>query len=191
MKSFYRGHHWNLDTDFMPERAGFTRPCCFHLGYPGLWWPNPNSILSLVCRIRMNCGSVGQMMCIVNRKLYLNLIRRWIGHWAGISLCFDLNKNRGFSCCTCSQGPLLMEGGAWKVEFHSIQSRSLTHRSKTLHTCAHTYSIYSTSSMLLVTQVQTDFLICYAFLRVPSWFCVNSLTWCQKMCQECIKRLRL
>lgn len=26
MKPFYRGHHWNLDIDFMPERAGFTGP---------------------------------------------------------------------------------------------------------------------------------------------------------------------
>lgn len=46
----------------MPGRAGFTRPCCFYLGYPGLWWPNPNSIQSLVSRIRMNYGPVLQMI---------------------------------------------------------------------------------------------------------------------------------
>lgn len=198
MKSFYRGHHWNLDTDFMPERAGFTRPCCFHLGYPGLWWPNPNSIQSLVSRIRMNCGSVWQMISgeseiAVGFNQEMNCTLRWdfIILWIiYIYIKKDLPgiQNKGFSYCTCCQGPLFMEGGAMKggISQHRIQPIPLTHTHLRPRIPVHTLTVcmYSTSSMLILTQVWTNFIVCCAFLMVPSRSCVNILFNCQEMCQE-------
>lgn len=45
--------------------------------------------------------------------------------------------------------------------------------------------------MLLLTQVCSHFLACYASLMVPAWCCVNILSDCPKMCQECKRRLKL
>lgn len=54
-----------------------------------------------------------------------------------------------------------MEGGAsrWNFTAPDPASFSLTYKSKALHSCAHTYSIYSMSSMLILTQVWTNFLV--------------------------------
>ena len=88
------------------------------------------------------------------------------------------------SGCTVYGGRSLRGG----ISQHPIQPISLSH-TQTAHLRARipvhtlTVCIYSTSSMLILTQVRTNFLVCCAFLMVPSRSCVNILSDCQKMCQ--------
>lgn len=74
----------------------------------------------------------------------------------------------------------------WNFTVTNPANSSRTYTSKERRIPVHTLTvwIYSTSSMLIRTQVRTNFLVCCTFLMVPSWSCVNILCNCQKMCQE-------
>lgn len=90
-------------------------------------------------------------------------------------------------------GPLLcmLPGGRslkWWNFTDPILRLSLSPRSYSLHTCAHSNSINSTPSMLPLTQVWTNSSVRCAFPVLPSWCSVNILSRCQTKCVRNVKR---
>lgn len=185
------------------ERA--SRECCFHLGYPGLWWPNPNSIRSPVSGIRMNCGSVWQM---IHRKSE-------IGFWR----CTEekeeeeereegrKRRRRGsstrivikiaFFCLFAyffwrkgrSQGPLFLEGRPeWNFTEADAARFSLAHTDlRGRIPCAPIYSMYLFYAFAHAGDGWTSSGCC-AFQMVRGLSCVNILSQCQKKCDGNVKK---
>lgn len=161
--------------------------------YPGLRWPNPNSIHGLVSRKRMNCGSVLQVIRGGSETCLLGLMSRkgfhYTSNWTKIPLNFKIIGAAGGRA-----GPLLCMppggGGAWNGGISRTQScHSLSPRSYSLHTCAPSNSVNSTPSMLPLTQVWTNSSVRCAFpvVQVGQY----SLPLPNKMCQERKKKLQL
>lgn len=119
----------------------------------------------------------------MNWKLQLDLIRRWIalGGESNKETCLEF-KVRVFLLLYMLSGSSVYGGRSLKggISQHLIRPIPLSHLRPCIPVHTLTVCMYSTSSMLILTQVPTNFLVCCTSLIVPSWSCVNILPECQK-----------